>query len=105
MAFAIVAIAASGPTRIDGAECVSVSYPTFEADLRRMVSMARDGTMNVDKIYLVGFMATGKSTVGRHLAARLALAVRRHRPPDRGAREAHDRGDLREAGRAVLPRG
>lgn len=27
--------------------------------------------MTVDKIYLVGFMATGKSTVGRHLAARL----------------------------------
>ena len=27
--------------------------------------------MNVDKIYLVGFMATGKSTVGRHLASRL----------------------------------
>jgi shikimate kinase len=27
--------------------------------------------MNVDKIYLVGFMASGKSTVGRHLASRL----------------------------------
>lgn len=27
--------------------------------------------MNVDKIYLVGFMASGKTTVGRHLAARL----------------------------------
>jgi len=27
--------------------------------------------MNVDKIYLVGFMASGKSTVGRVLAARL----------------------------------
>lgn len=27
--------------------------------------------MTVDKIYLIGFMATGKSTVGRHLAARL----------------------------------
>lgn len=27
--------------------------------------------MNVDKVYLVGFMASGKSTVGRHLAARL----------------------------------
>jgi shikimate kinase len=27
--------------------------------------------MNVDKIYLVGFMASGKSTVGRFLAARL----------------------------------
>lgn len=27
--------------------------------------------MRVDKVYLVGFMATGKSTVGRQLAARL----------------------------------
>lgn len=27
--------------------------------------------MTADKIYLVGFMATGKSTVGRHLASRL----------------------------------
>lgn len=27
--------------------------------------------MTIDKIYLVGFMASGKSTVGRHLAARL----------------------------------
>jgi len=27
--------------------------------------------MTVDKIYLVGFMATGKSTVGQHLANRL----------------------------------
>jgi shikimate kinase len=27
--------------------------------------------MTVDKVYLVGFMASGKSTVGRHLAARL----------------------------------
>jgi shikimate kinase len=27
--------------------------------------------MNVDKIYLVGFMASGKSTVGRFLASRL----------------------------------
>ena len=38
MAFAIVAMAASGPTLIDGADCVSVSYPTFEADLRRLVA-------------------------------------------------------------------
>ncbi len=27
--------------------------------------------MTADKIYLIGFMASGKSTVGRHLAARL----------------------------------
>jgi 3-phosphoshikimate 1-carboxyvinyltransferase len=40
MAFAIVALAASGPTRIDDAGCVGVSYPAFEADLRRMVSMS-----------------------------------------------------------------
>ena len=38
MAFAIVGIAASGPTRIDGADCVAVSYPSFEADLRRVVA-------------------------------------------------------------------
>lgn len=37
MAFAVIAIAASGPSRIDGAECVAVSYPTFEADLRRLI--------------------------------------------------------------------
>jgi 3-phosphoshikimate 1-carboxyvinyltransferase len=38
MAFALVGLAASGPTRIDGAECVAVSYPSFEADLRRLVT-------------------------------------------------------------------
>ena len=38
MAFAIVALAASGPTRIDKADCVSVSYPAFETDWRRMVA-------------------------------------------------------------------
>jgi shikimate kinase len=27
--------------------------------------------MNTDKVYLVGFMASGKTTVGRHVAARL----------------------------------
>ena len=43
MAFAIVALAASGPTRIDDAGCVAVSYPTFEADLHRMVSMSVSG--------------------------------------------------------------
>ena len=40
MAFAIVALAATGPSRIDGAECVAVSYPTFEADLHRLLSGA-----------------------------------------------------------------
>lgn len=38
MAFAIVALSATGPSRIDGAECVAVSYPTFEADLHRLLS-------------------------------------------------------------------
>lgn len=36
MAFALVGLAASGPTRIDSAESVAVSYPSFEADLRRL---------------------------------------------------------------------
>jgi 3-phosphoshikimate 1-carboxyvinyltransferase len=38
MAFAIVGLLASGPTRIESAESVSVSYPAFEADLRRLVT-------------------------------------------------------------------
>ncbi len=36
MAFAIVGLAAGGPTHIDSAQSVAVSYPTFEADLRRL---------------------------------------------------------------------
>jgi len=36
MAFAIVGLAASGATHIDSAQSVAVSYPTFEADLRRL---------------------------------------------------------------------
>ena len=36
MAFAIAALGASGPTTIDGAEVVAVSYPGFFADLERL---------------------------------------------------------------------
>jgi 3-phosphoshikimate 1-carboxyvinyltransferase len=36
MAFAIAALGASGPTRIDGAEVVAVSYPSFFGDLERL---------------------------------------------------------------------
>lgn len=36
MAFAIAALGASGPTSIDGAEVVAVSYPTFFEDLERL---------------------------------------------------------------------
>jgi 3-phosphoshikimate 1-carboxyvinyltransferase len=38
MAFAIVALGASGPTTIDGAEAVAVSYPDFAADLDRLTA-------------------------------------------------------------------
>jgi 3-phosphoshikimate 1-carboxyvinyltransferase len=38
MAFALVALGASGPTTIAGAEAVAVSYPTFESDLARLVA-------------------------------------------------------------------
>src|ERR1700736_3592872 len=34
MALAIAGLTASGPTRIEGADCVAVSYPNFFADLR-----------------------------------------------------------------------
>jgi 3-phosphoshikimate 1-carboxyvinyltransferase len=33
MAFALVGLGASGPTRVTGADAVAVSYPAFEADL------------------------------------------------------------------------
>lgn len=36
MAFALVALGASGPTRITGAEAVAVSYPDFSRDLARL---------------------------------------------------------------------
>ena len=36
MAFAIAALGASGPTRIDGADAVEVSYPAFFDDLERL---------------------------------------------------------------------
>ena len=36
MAFALVALGASGPTTIAGAEAVGVSYPSFERDLARL---------------------------------------------------------------------
>jgi 3-phosphoshikimate 1-carboxyvinyltransferase len=36
MAFALVALGASGPSAITGADVVSVSYPTFERDLARL---------------------------------------------------------------------
>jgi 3-phosphoshikimate 1-carboxyvinyltransferase len=42
MALAIAGLTASGPTRIDGADCVAVSYPNFFADLRT-ISLPRNG--------------------------------------------------------------
>jgi 3-phosphoshikimate 1-carboxyvinyltransferase len=38
MAFAVAALGASGPTRIDGADAVAVSYPAFFADLDRLTA-------------------------------------------------------------------
>jgi 3-phosphoshikimate 1-carboxyvinyltransferase len=36
MAFAIAALGATGPTQIDGADAVAVSYPSFFDDLDRL---------------------------------------------------------------------
>ena len=67
MAFAIAAHPAPpSPTTIMGASAVAVSYPGFFEELARLTT-----TVAVDKIYLVGFMAAGKTTVARALAARL----------------------------------
>jgi 3-phosphoshikimate 1-carboxyvinyltransferase len=37
MAFAIAALAAEGPSRIDGAQVVDISYPGFFETLERLV--------------------------------------------------------------------
>ncbi len=42
MAFAIAALGASGPTHIDGADAVAVSYPAFFEDLDRL-AQRREG--------------------------------------------------------------
>ena len=65
MAFAVAATRASSPTTITGASAVDVSYP---GSSRRSIGSR---AVTVDKIYLVGFMAAGKTTVARALAARL----------------------------------
>jgi 3-phosphoshikimate 1-carboxyvinyltransferase len=38
MAFALVGLGASGPTLIDSADSVAVSYPTFERDLQHLIA-------------------------------------------------------------------
>ncbi len=53
--------------------------------------------VTVDKIFLVGFMAAGKTTVARALAATARLAGRGRRRADRSARAADGRGHLRAA--------
>lgn len=42
MAFAIAALGAAGPTHIEGADAVAVSYPAFFADLDRLAERATD---------------------------------------------------------------
>jgi 3-phosphoshikimate 1-carboxyvinyltransferase len=36
MALAVAALVASGPTTIEGADCVAVSYPDFFSQLREL---------------------------------------------------------------------
>ena len=101
MAFAIAALGAPRRRRrIDGADVGRRSrIPDFFDDARA----AR--RVKTDKVYLVGFMGAGKTTVARALARRLGWQRRGHRRADRAARAADGRRDLRQAGRAVLPRG
>jgi len=45
MAFAIAALGASGPTTIEGADAVAVSYPGFFGDLDRLAQRPSGGTL------------------------------------------------------------
>ena len=66
MAFAIAALAGEAPSRIEGADVVGHFLPGLLRDtLQRLVGV------KTDKVYLVGFMGAGKSSVARALARRL----------------------------------
>ena len=55
-------------------------------------------------IVLVGMMGAGKSSVGRRLAARLGIPLRRCRRRDRNRRRHDHPGNLRQSRRALFPR-
>ena len=97
MAFAIAATRRRGPTTITGA---SVGRRLVSGVLRRARAAH---AVTADKIYLVGFMAAGKTTVARALAARLGW---RAEDVDEliEARERRTVADIfARARRAVLP--
>ena len=56
---------------------MAVSYPAFFDDLDRLAAAAgeRNARVKADKIYLVGFMGAGKSSVARALGKRLDWKV------------------------------
>ncbi len=66
MAFAVAGLISDKPIELDQPRCVAVSFPGFFQQLH---------TLSVRKrhIYLVGFMGSGKSTIGPLLARRLGL--------------------------------
>lgn len=69
MALSVAALAAEGETEIEGAECAAVSFPEFYEFLAR-------GLRGPERIVLVGFMGSGKTTVGRELARLLGWEFR-----------------------------
>ncbi len=72
MAFAVAGLGGLEPTVIHGADAVNVSYPGFFDVLDRPPQMTVPAS---DKLYLVGFMGSGKTTVARALGRRLGWRV------------------------------
>ena len=99
MAFAIAALGADRPSTIAGADAVAISYPGFLRDART------PRRVKADKIYLVGFMAAGKTTRGARARQTPRMARGRRRRSDRGARADEGVGDLRQTRRTVFPGG
>ncbi|MFQ5739760.1 MAG: 3-phosphoshikimate 1-carboxyvinyltransferase [Acidobacteriota bacterium] len=75
MAFSLAGLIAPEGIELDDPDCVAISFPGFFQELARLGGGRESEASPIGKrhVFLVGFMASGKSTVGRRLGKRMGL--------------------------------